>query len=235
MPLPAIWLVFVRDILWPQWALLADATVVTLAAHFMDARGHLVVTGPAAAVEAMRARIGVFLGQVRGMHHEVLQSAELYHPHNATVLAALVQHQVAMYVDTRTRAIQLLADSCNEGGLQEVKLVLKANQDVTIVADLPPTVVVSVASWLLASFPTHVGPTPTTTTNTALLSDGLVGSLRVERLPDTNRLTVSGRRVDVVRAFGVVVVVVVVCESARGRRDTTETERQRLLRQSQTH
>jgi uncharacterized protein YeaC (DUF1315 family) len=50
IPLPAVWLVYVRDVLWPQWAACGSsgaASQVVFGAHFMDARGQLSLTGPA--------------------------------------------------------------------------------------------------------------------------------------------------------------------------------------------
>lgn len=122
LSLPAIWLVYVRDVVWPQ--LSADATdaVVDSAfgVHFVDAKGQISLSGPAAHLDRLIRELGGAL-DAASVRFDVVECIDDYPAHHASIFALASECRVAAYVDSRSRSLLLLANVHNTEGLRAVR------------------------------------------------------------------------------------------------------------------
>jgi hypothetical protein len=139
----------------------------------MDARGQLSFAGPIHQIESLRTQVFALIERSKTMLTDVVWQAESYHTHDVSVFSTAVQNKVAVYVDSRSRSLQLLTALGNEVGMAAMRSQLASCENFTVIAEFSATNVTDAVRWLRNNCP----------------------RLRIDRRDST--LRVSGRRSDV--------------------------------------
>ena len=129
LSLPAIWLVYVRDVLWPQLSTDAAEAVVdsVFGAHFVDAKGQLSLSAPVTHLDRLIRKLGSALNAA-SVCFDVVDCIDEYPAHQATLFALASERGVAAYVDSRSRSLLLLAGVQNGEGLRAVRTHLMSRR-----------------------------------------------------------------------------------------------------------